>query len=140
MGVSLGRRSLMGGVILAMPTSITMLFNAPKILPNTSGYSSLRHSLRFNPNLPNLPSSPQMRMDFAIFETRSAACCLIRMFLWLSLQWIVPTICTKYGLARSPSALITAPNPSKIVESSVVCSWNAARTQSTSSFLKFYSA
>jgi hypothetical protein len=54
------------------------------------------------------------------------------MFLWLSLQWIVPTICTKYGLARSPSALITAPKPSKTVESSVVCSWNAARTQSTS--------
>lgn len=43
MGVSLGSRSLIGGVIFIMPTSITIYFNAPKMLPNTSGYSSLKH-------------------------------------------------------------------------------------------------
>lgn len=32
-GVSLGRRSLIGGVILAIPTSTTIYFNAPRILP-----------------------------------------------------------------------------------------------------------
>ena len=95
MGVRLGSKSLIGGVILAIPIYITIAFRAPKILPKTSGYSSLRHSLRFNPSLPNLDYSPQTFIEWAILTTRSAACCLILMLLWLSLQWIVPTIWTK---------------------------------------------
>lgn len=95
MGVSRGNKSLIGGVILAMPTSITISFRAPKILPNTSGYSSLKLSFRFSPSRPSLVYSPHIFMQWAILETRSAACCLIRMLLLLSLQFMVPTICTK---------------------------------------------
>lgn len=95
MGVNRGSRSLIGGVIFAMPTSITIFFNAPSMLPSTSGYYSRRHSLRLSPSLPSLASSPQIFIECAIFATRSAACCRIRMLLLLSRQWIVPTICTK---------------------------------------------
>ena len=139
-GVNLGNRSFIGGVILAIPISITILFNAPRILPNTSGYSSRRHSFKFKPNLPNLAYSPQIFIEWAILTTRSAACCLILILLWLSLQWIVPTICTKYGLALIPIALTIAPNPFRMILSSVFCSWKAAKTQSISSFLRFYGA
>ena len=37
MGVKRGSNSLMGGFIFVIPTSTTMLFSAPKILPKTSG-------------------------------------------------------------------------------------------------------
>ncbi|CAN7950235.1 unnamed protein product [Ixodes pacificus] len=44
MGVSRGSRSLMGGVILCMPMTLTMPFRAPRMEPRTSGYSSPRYS------------------------------------------------------------------------------------------------
>lgn len=59
-GVNLGNKSLMGGVILVIPTSITISFRAPKMEPKTSGYYYLRHSFKFNPSLPNLVSSPHI--------------------------------------------------------------------------------
>lgn len=43
-GVSLGSRSLIGGVILVMPITLTIDLRAPRIEPNTSGYSSPRYS------------------------------------------------------------------------------------------------
>jgi hypothetical protein len=52
MGVNLGSKSLMGGVIFAIPTSTTIYFKAHKILPKTYGYSYLKHSFKFKPNLP----------------------------------------------------------------------------------------
>jgi hypothetical protein len=60
-------------------------------------------------------------MQWAIFETKSAACCLTLMLLWFNLQWIVPIICTKYGFARIPKPFTIVPNPFKIIASSVVC-------------------
>ena len=44
MGVRRGNRSLMGGVILVIPMTFTMALRAPRIEPNTSGYSSPRYS------------------------------------------------------------------------------------------------
>lgn len=120
-GVNLGSRSLIGGVIFAIPTSITIYLRAPKMLPSTSGYSSRKLSFKFSPSLPNLVSSPHIFIQWAILETRSAACCLIRILLLLSLQLIVPTICTKYGFARRPKAFTIAANPFKTTASSLVC-------------------
>ena len=56
-GVNLGNKSLMGGLILFIPITLTIAFNPPKIEPNTSGYSSPKHSNNNCPNLPNLTSS-----------------------------------------------------------------------------------
>src|SRR3569833_2891122 len=50
-GVNLGRRALIGGVILDIPTVITIALRAWRILANTSGYSSPRYSLRTTPIL-----------------------------------------------------------------------------------------
>lgn len=82
----------MGGVILVIPTSITISFRAPKMEPKTSGYYYLRHSFKFNPSLPNLVSSPHIFIQWAIFDTKSAACCLILILLLFNLQLMVPTI------------------------------------------------
>lgn len=39
---------------------------------------------------------------------------------------MVKAICCRYGLQRSPSALITTPKPFSITDvSSFTCSWNA---------------
>lgn len=46
MGVSLGRRSLMGGVILVIPMTLTMALSAANMEPSTSGYSSPKYSYR----------------------------------------------------------------------------------------------
>ena len=43
-GVSLGRRSLIGGVIFVIPITLTIALSAPKIDPSTSGYSSPKYS------------------------------------------------------------------------------------------------
>ena len=51
-GVSLGNKSLMGGVIFVIPMTLTMAFNAPKMLPNTSGYSSPKYSYKTTPKCP----------------------------------------------------------------------------------------
>lgn len=51
-GVRRGRRSLMGGVILVIPITLTMPFRAPRILPSTSGYSSPRYSYNTTPKWP----------------------------------------------------------------------------------------
>ena len=51
-GVSLGSRSLMGGVILVIPITLTIAFSAPSILPSTSGYSSPRYSYNTTPKWP----------------------------------------------------------------------------------------
>lgn len=69
-----------------MPTSITMFFNAPKILPRTYGYSSLKHSFKLSPSRPNLTYYPQAFMQLAILATKSAACCLILIDLLFNLQ------------------------------------------------------
>lgn len=52
MGVNLGSKSLMGGVILVIPITLTILFKAPRIDPNTSGYSSPRYSYNTIPRWP----------------------------------------------------------------------------------------
>lgn len=140
MGVKRGKSSLMGGFILPIPTSITILFNAPKMLPRTSGYSSLKHPSKFSPNPPNLVSYPQTFMLWAIFDTKSAACCRILMVLFPNLQFIVPTICIKNGLALNPNAFTIAPSPFKTTASSVVCFWKAYKAQSIKEFLKFSGA
>jgi len=49
MGVSLGNKSRMGGVIFVIPITFTMARNAPKIDPKTSGYSSPKYSYRTTP-------------------------------------------------------------------------------------------
>eukprot|EP00967_Tisochrysis_lutea_P122270 scaffold202191_cov28-Tisochrysis_lutea.AAC.2 len=74
MGVSRGRRSLMGGVIFVMPITLTMALRAPRIEPRTSGYSSPKYSYRTTPRWPMSCSSLQVRITTAIREMRSAAC------------------------------------------------------------------
>ena len=51
-GVSLGRRSLMGGVIFVIPMTLTIAFSPARILPRTSGYSSPRYSYKTTPRWP----------------------------------------------------------------------------------------
>ncbi len=91
-GVSLGNRSLMGGVILLIPITFTIAFNAPNILPNTSGYSSPKHSYNNTPNRPSRASSLQFFIATAILQIKSAAYYLILLFLLFSRHWIIPQI------------------------------------------------
>ena len=56
-GVSLGRRSLIGGVMRFIPITLTTLLSAPRMLPSTSGYSSPRYSYRTTPRCPSSFSS-----------------------------------------------------------------------------------
>ena len=135
-GVKRGSSSFIGGFILDIPTSITMLFKAPKILPNTSGYYSLKHPSKFKPKPPSLVSYPQIFMLWAILETKSAACWRTLMILFPNLQLMVPTICMRKGLACSPSALTMAPNPLRMMTSSVVWFWKAVRAQLVRESLK----
>ncbi|PON95286.1 hypothetical protein TorRG33x02_088080, partial [Trema orientale] len=45
-GVNLGSKSLIGGVIFVIPITLTIAFTAPKIDPRTSGYSSPKYSIQ----------------------------------------------------------------------------------------------
>mmetsp|Transcript_7468 Transcript_7468/g.20383 ORF Transcript_7468/g.20383 Transcript_7468/m.20383 type:complete len:263 (-) Transcript_7468:1960-2748(-) len=126
-GAIRGTRSLTGGVMFSSePTASTMALSAPRMDPRTSGYSSPRFSNRTIPKCPSSFSSSHRRRVPATFVTRSAAPCLIFADLLFSLHLIVPTICPRYGPARSPRALITVPNPFNTTGvSSVSCSWYA---------------
>ena len=85
-GVNLGSRSLIGGVILFIPITFTILLIPASNEPNTSGYSSPRHSYNIIPNLPNRASSLQFFIDSAILHIKSAAYYLILLFLLFSLH------------------------------------------------------
>jgi hypothetical protein len=60
MGVSRGNKSFIGGLILGMPMTFTIAFNAPKTEPKTSGYSSPNYSYKIIPSLLIKPSSPHV--------------------------------------------------------------------------------
>jgi hypothetical protein len=92
-GVNRGRRSRIGGVILVIPITLIMARRAPKIEPNTSGYSSPRYSYKTTPRCPMSWSSPQAFITTAIRPIRSAACMRTEADLLLSLHLIVPAIC-----------------------------------------------
>mmetsp|Transcript_16757 Transcript_16757/g.57211 ORF Transcript_16757/g.57211 Transcript_16757/m.57211 type:complete len:230 (+) Transcript_16757:878-1567(+) len=133
-GVRRGRRSFIGGVMDAMPTTLQIAFSAPRMEPNTSGYSSPRYSYRTTPRWPMSCSSPHERITVAMRDTRSAACCRTFALLLFRRHLMVPAICGRYGLHRPPSAFTTVPKPlSSTSCSSVVCSWNAYRMPSMSS-------
>mmetsp|Transcript_28314 Transcript_28314/g.85363 ORF Transcript_28314/g.85363 Transcript_28314/m.85363 type:complete len:245 (-) Transcript_28314:2397-3131(-) len=125
-GVSRGKRSLIGGVILVMPITLTMAFIAPRMEPKTSGYSSPRYSYKNNPKWPIICSSPHCFMTTAIRAMRSPACCRTLADGVLRRHLMIPAICGKYGFTREPSMLTTVPKPlSMTVVSSDVCSWKA---------------
>mmetsp|Transcript_13784 Transcript_13784/g.23680 ORF Transcript_13784/g.23680 Transcript_13784/m.23680 type:complete len:262 (+) Transcript_13784:967-1752(+) len=126
MGVSRGSRSLMGGVILLMPMTLTMALRAPRMEPRTSGYSSPRYSYSTMPRWPISASSPHVFITTAIRAIRSAACCRTFADLLLRRHLMVPQIWGRYGFALSPSAFTTVPKPlRRTAESSEVCSWKA---------------
>mmetsp|Transcript_43295 Transcript_43295/g.113772 ORF Transcript_43295/g.113772 Transcript_43295/m.113772 type:complete len:330 (-) Transcript_43295:1444-2433(-) len=128
-----GSRSLMGGVIFAMPITLTIALSAPRIEPSTSGYSSPRYSYSTTPRWPMSCSSPHVRITTAMRDTRSAACCRTLADLLLSRHLIVPQICGRYGFVRPPSAFTMVPKPlSMTAVSSPVCSWKEKRMPSTS--------
>jgi len=91
-GVSLGNRSFIGGVILVIPITLTIALRAANRLPNTSGYSSPRHSYSNTPSLPSRASSLHSFIEKAILQIKSAACCLTLLLLLFSLHWIIPQI------------------------------------------------
>mmetsp|Transcript_13166 Transcript_13166/g.43975 ORF Transcript_13166/g.43975 Transcript_13166/m.43975 type:complete len:230 (+) Transcript_13166:859-1548(+) len=133
MGVSRGKRSLMGGVILDMPMTLTMAFNAPRMLPKTSGYSSPKYSYKTTPKCPMSWSSPHVFITTAILEIRSAACMRTLAALLFKRHLIVPQIWGRYGLVRRPNAFTTTPNPESMASvSSEACSWKAYRMPSMS--------
>ena len=90
MGVSLGSKSLIGGVIFYIPMTFTIALSPPNMLPSTSGYSSPKLSYRLTPSFPNFCSSPHLSIDMAILETKSAACCL-------TLADLFASLCTMYA-------------------------------------------
>lgn len=85
----------MDGFILFIPITLTMAFNPPRIDPNTSGYSSPRHSYNYYPNLPSLTSSWQFFIQIAILLIRSDAYYLTLGDLFYSLHWMTPDIYPK---------------------------------------------
>mmetsp|Transcript_36035 Transcript_36035/g.119345 ORF Transcript_36035/g.119345 Transcript_36035/m.119345 type:complete len:237 (+) Transcript_36035:894-1604(+) len=133
MGVRRGSRSLIGGVILVMPITLTIALSAPRMEPSTSGYSSPRYSYSTTPRWPISCSSLHARITTATREMRSAACCRTFALLLFSRHLMVPQICGRYGLVRDPSAETMVPKPLSITAvSSLVCSWKAYRMPSTS--------
>mmetsp|Transcript_31797 Transcript_31797/g.53131 ORF Transcript_31797/g.53131 Transcript_31797/m.53131 type:complete len:255 (-) Transcript_31797:1482-2246(-) len=114
-GVSLGNRSRIGGVIFVIPITFTIARRAPRIEPRTSGYSSPRYSYNTTPKWPISWSSLHAFITTAIRATRSAACIRTEAALLLRRHLIVPAICFRYGLHRSPRATTTAPNPSSMI-------------------------
>mmetsp|Transcript_21279 Transcript_21279/g.52408 ORF Transcript_21279/g.52408 Transcript_21279/m.52408 type:complete len:228 (-) Transcript_21279:2045-2728(-) len=92
MGVRRGSRSLIGGVILDMPTTLTMPLSPPRIDPSTSGYSSPRYSYSTTPKWLRSCSSPHLFMTAAIRPMRSAACWRTLALLLLRRHLSVPQI------------------------------------------------
>mmetsp|Transcript_1821 Transcript_1821/g.4051 ORF Transcript_1821/g.4051 Transcript_1821/m.4051 type:complete len:231 (+) Transcript_1821:615-1307(+) len=92
MGVRRGSRSLMGGVILDMPTTLMIPFKPPRIEPRTSGYSSPRYSYSTTPRWFRSCSSPHRFMTAAMRPMRSAACWRTLALLLFSLHFSVPQI------------------------------------------------
>mmetsp|Transcript_4990 Transcript_4990/g.14984 ORF Transcript_4990/g.14984 Transcript_4990/m.14984 type:complete len:206 (+) Transcript_4990:819-1436(+) len=95
MGVSRGSRSWTGGVIFAIPITLTMDLRPPRMEPSTSGNSSPRYSYRTTPRCPISSSSSHFFITGAIFETRSADCCRILADLLFSLHLIMDASCCR---------------------------------------------
>lgn len=81
MGVRRGSSSLIGGVILVMPMTLTILFSAPRIEPSTSGYSSPKYSYSTTPAAYKARAH-KCRMGGALGEALYAllrwyTCCLV---------------------------------------------------------------
>mmetsp|Transcript_28362 Transcript_28362/g.66295 ORF Transcript_28362/g.66295 Transcript_28362/m.66295 type:complete len:231 (-) Transcript_28362:1707-2399(-) len=92
MGVRRGSRSLMGGVILLIPTTLTMPLRPPRIEPRTSGYSSPRYSYSTTPKWLRSCSSPHRFITAAMRPIKSAACCRTFADLLLRRHLSVPQI------------------------------------------------
>ena len=119
---------------MLIPTTATIAFRAPKMLPRTSGNSSPRYSYRTTPRWPMSCSSSHVFITAAILEIRSAACCRTSADLLFRRHLIVPHTWGRYGFALLPKATTTVPNASSMTSfSSPVCSWNANRIPSTRS-------
>mmetsp|Transcript_11716 Transcript_11716/g.30351 ORF Transcript_11716/g.30351 Transcript_11716/m.30351 type:complete len:219 (-) Transcript_11716:1642-2298(-) len=121
MGVRRGSRSLMGGVILDMPTTLTMPLSPPRMDPSTSGYSSPRYSYRTTPRWFKSCSSPHRFITAAMRPMRSAACWRTLADLLLRRHLSVPQIWGRYGLTLSRKELTTAATPSSITLVSSLC-------------------
>lgn len=86
------RRSLTGGFICVMPTTLAMADSAAMMEPSVSGYSSPSCSKRTRPSLLRWASSPHCLMTTARRVVRSAACWRTLALLLLSRQRMVETI------------------------------------------------
>ena len=99
-----GSKSLTGGFICVMPTTLAIALSAVIILASASGNSSPSCSKRTTPKFDSSASSPHCLSTTASLVVRSAACWRVLAFLLLRRHRIVDTICMRYGLMRMPSA------------------------------------
>eukprot|EP00835_Amoeboradix_gromovi_P000737 NODE_27_length_33950_cov_0.349739.p16 type:complete len:140 gc:universal NODE_27_length_33950_cov_0.349739:10726-11145(+) len=98
-GVSLGNRSLIGGVIVSIPMATTTLFSPAIMLARVSGYSSPRYSYKTTPRLFSCFNSLQSFNTIVILDINSAVNCLTLGVFEFSLNNMVLIICSIYGLA-----------------------------------------
>jgi hypothetical protein len=67
MGVNLGSRFLMAGIIFIIPTTFTIAFSAPRMLPGTSGYSHPDIHITQHPSaVPAIQTNPISKEEFEL--------------------------------------------------------------------------